>query len=145
MISIDTSGLLIFNSQMNALFDKMEANLTLTVGKTADLIVQGIKNNWKGEKSFDNSAIAPLKQSTLKRKSRLGQPLRVFEATGEMIKNSPIKTKISNYEYDIEMSPNRARIMSILQKGASPLKGSRRAFGLNKEILEEVGSLLEKI
>jgi hypothetical protein len=145
VITLETKGLEIWSNDLNKLVDTWEANLKSTVAKISDLVVKGVKNNWKGQESFDGSGIAPLKASTLKRKRSLGQPLRVFEATGKMIKTNPVKIKITPLEYDVKMTPDRDNIMKILQLGASPLAGSRRAFGVNEEVLEQADNLLNGI
>lgn len=115
----------------------------------AEAVKKDIEENLTTVRSFDGSAIAPLKPSYAKLKQDKLGSVSIFDGfrkgSAKLINSIRMK-KISNYEYEIFVSDanNNSNIMKYLQEGKKPLAGARRAFGIGKAGVQRVARLIEE-
>ena len=119
-------------------------DLKLPLEQIAEVVKQGVENNLKGQKTYMGTPATPLELSTIESKRRKGQPLRIFEATGKLLK-SVFKKKTGENEYMVSILPERHYIMSVLQiEGVGRKRTKRPAVGISPDVLKQVDSLLTK-
>jgi hypothetical protein len=118
--------------------DKLEIKLDVPILQIAKAIKTDIENNIEAGRSADGSGIAPLKQSTIRRKGNS----RVFIDKG-ILRKSVNLNKINSNEYEITIGSPRTLIASYLQHGTNRMP-SRKFFGVSSRIENLVESELNK-
>lgn len=121
---------------------KIEVELPLK--QVAEVVKQGVENNLKGQKTYEGTPATPLEPITLRIKESLGQPLRIFEATGKLLR-SVFRKKLNENEWLISIAPERFDVMAKLQiEGVGRKRTKRPAVGVSKETLQLVVDLLSR-
>ena len=124
-------------------------NFDYDLKTVAQAVKKDIEENLTTVRSYDGSAIAPLKPSYAKLKQDKLGSVSIFDGFRKGSKkliNSIRTKKISDYEYEIFVTDanNNSNIMKYLQEGKKPLAGARRAFGIGKAGAQRVARLIEE-
>lgn len=119
-------------------------DLKLPLEQIAEVVKQGVEQNLQGQKTYMGTPATPLELSTIRSKKSKGQPLRIFEATGKLLK-SVFRKKLGEKEWMVSITPGRHYIMSVLQiEGVGRKRTKRPAVGISQDVLKQVDSLLSK-
>jgi len=124
-------------------------NFDYDLKTVAQAVKKDIEENLTTVRSYDGSAIAPLKPSYAKMKlAKLGSEAIFdgFRKGSKKLINSIRTKKISDYEYEVFVTDanNNSNIMKYLQEGKKPLAGARRAFGIGKAGAQRVARVIEE-
>lgn len=135
-------------------FLKSEIKIDLPIGKFAGIIADGITENLKIPKSYDNSRLAPLKKNAYyKRKVKAGRT-KIFDglSNSNKLRDSVKVKKISDKEAEVfiantnkENGATNNEVMYYLQEGGGSLAGPRKAFGITEKSLKEIEKEINKI
>lgn len=104
------------------------------------------RENLSKGRSYDGSAIAPLKHSTIYAKIHKGSPFpfRVFYDSGFLVENGVVEKMLSQFSGEVSIHPQRESIMKRLMEGKRPLAGKRKGFGVGERLKKELREMIIK-
>lgn len=104
----------------------------------AQAVKEGIEKNISTAQKYTGGSVAPLSQSTVKKK---GSSRPLFQ-TGRLL-GSVQMNQISDNAYEVFLSSNRSEIASYLNFGTSRMP-ERPFFGISESVLRTIDEIINK-